>query len=114
MLSIIREGYVSVIGINNIQCDPKNRTKINDYNITTNWCKKVNESGINEGSPTTIRRVYGVHTFQGEIKFRLTLRVISQLIRQRSDGDCTRVNNNRGWIFKSFYSYDYEDNPQLQ
>ena len=40
---------------------------------------------------TTIRRVYSVHPFQGEIRFRLTLRVILQLIRQRNDGDCTRL-----------------------
>ena len=50
-------------------------------------------SKINEGSPTTSRRVYNVHPFQGDIGFRLTLRVILQLIRQRSDGDCTRKCN---------------------
>ena len=38
----------------------------------------------------TIGRVYSVHPSQGEIKFRLTLRVILQLIRQQSDRDCTR------------------------
>ena len=42
MLFIVREEYVSVIGIN-IQYDPKNWTKINDYNIKINWYKKVKE-----------------------------------------------------------------------
>ena len=87
--------YSSVIGIN-IQCNQKNCSKVNDYNIKTNWYKKVEQktytkiSRINEGSPTTIGRVYSVHLSQGEIRFRLTIRVILQLILQRSDGDCAR------------------------
>ena len=68
-----------------------NWTKINDYNIKTNRCKTVKQyRELNEGSPTTIRRVYRIHQFQGNIRFRLTLRAILQLIRQRSDRDCTR------------------------
>ena len=61
-------------------------------------------SRINVGSPTTIRRVCNVHPSQGDIRFRLTLRVILQLIwayftnnitidssaeRQRSDSGAT-------------------------
>ena len=52
-----------------------NWTKINDYDINTNWCKKVKKV------KAISRRVYSVHTSQGEIRFRLTLRIILQLIQ---------------------------------